>query len=138
MEVTNDWLPQDGLSRTVLFQNSRISLGENSDGTKFNQFFMDSSEVYNRKEIIHFDGNTFINVVGSLYPCFDVLMQPNVEVLFTNNFLTQYSGPFGPIYIYNTGKITMNNNTFANLTDFGFALIGLANVIDVEVTNFDF
>lgn len=67
---------------------------------------------------------------------FDIYLQPNTEVYFTNNTYVNISGLFGGAYIYNTDKVYMTGNTILNSTNFGFGLISFEETGSVTIDDF--
>ena len=138
VEITlnSECIPQDGLTRIVSIKNTYMSLPENVDGDLFVQFYADYIEGSNRNEIMIYENNYHENIVDSIYAMFDVYLQPNTEIRFINNTFNNVSGLYGGAYIYNTGNITMEGNTYINSTNFGFGLASFEETASVTIDGY--
>ena len=127
-------MPQDGKTRIVTFKDSMYTLPNNPNKIKFAEFFMNSYEGSNRKEIIIYDGNLVKDIDYTIYPVVGLKMQNNLDLYVTNNIFKNISGPIGGVSFQSMNKVIMINNTFQNSTDFGFALIRISDVDYIEIS----
>ena len=131
-------MPQDGKTRIVTFKDSMYTLPDNPNKIKSAEFFMNSYEGSNRKEIIIFDGNLVKDIDYTLYPVVGLEMQHNLDLYVTNNIFKNISGPLGWVSFQSMNKIIMINNTFQNSSDFGFGLIRVVDVDYIEISQLYF
>ena len=133
--TSTGWNPNDGIVQYLTIQNTVFTLNQLSNNTRFLQLYSNIDANYYRKVIMTLNSLSFNGVTMNSVPIINFNANQKVALICKNLLLADSTFVDDIIDIYNFGSISLNNNTFKNITKFGQSIITVSSGLNVNINS---